>query len=598
MEAAPPSYNSASSPSINVNAPAANEAPPAYSIPNAFAESSRSATGTGIEAFVDVPQIKDHLALLHAFAELKVSVERMTDEAGIPHLPTDNERRWGWFVGLAVERFEKWCKALQPSHSEKGLATILPPVDVLMIWHAYMLNPGWYAEDGERIETLKGLHLAGEAFTTALGGEFGELLASEPSKQRVDSWVQMTVTPFDPFESASQTVAKEIACPKCCVVLSAPFLTEKGTGYLQQGFAMECIDKKCAFEITRDTLHCASLRTIWPSRSRAKKHQNSSRKSPELLSIANGTIHTPTNVVDIARGQFVKDTMLSSSNLRRPIGSDHGTVVSDAAYANFLMEQAKYKLDTLRDILASRMKGKGGKLIGRIMSAYVDDKIFSVELIAAVLRQGSFVTKMYDLQWTKTGFFDNVEDEVALQHANMRYHAFLDLMSSSPGSFFVPTLDIDLAWHTHQLMARDYSKDTVGHVGRFIDQYVDTLIFLQTRYVNDPPSDDKVEESQLASSFDLTCGAWKNRFGVQYTCCGCPLPGKTIGQRLAHLVGHGTNPSYIVPPVRNGQVGKLNGSRSVQLDPAFLVPVPLYSKAACGSGCGGGCGMPLCALTL
>jgi hypothetical protein len=26
-------------------------------------------------------------------------------------------------------------------------------------------------------------------------------------------------------------------------------------------------------------------------------------------------------------------------------------------------------------------------------------------------------------------------------------------MSSAPGSFFVPTLPIDLAWHTHQLMA-------------------------------------------------------------------------------------------------------------------------------------------------
>jgi hypothetical protein len=46
-----------------------------------------------------------------------------------------------------------------------------------------------------------------------------------------------------------------------------------------------------------------------------------------------------------------------------------------------------------------------------------------ISLSYQVLRQGSFVTKMYGLQWTKTGFFDNVEDEVALQHANMRYHA-------------------------------------------------------------------------------------------------------------------------------------------------------------------------------
>jgi hypothetical protein len=74
------------------------------------------------------------------------------------------------------------------------------------------------------------------------------------------------------------------------------------------------------------------------------------------------------------------------------------------------------------------------------MSAYVDDKMFSVELIGAVsrffpeliyrshqlvqiMRQGSFVTKMYDLQWTKAGFFDSADDEIALQHAIARYHA-------------------------------------------------------------------------------------------------------------------------------------------------------------------------------
>jgi hypothetical protein len=48
--------------------------------------------------------------------------------------------------------------------------------------------------------------------------------------------------------------------------------------------------------------------------------------------------------------------------------------------------------------------------------------------------------------------------------------SFLDLMASSPVSFFVPTLDIDLAWHTHQLMAKKYKSDSIIYVGRFIDQ--------------------------------------------------------------------------------------------------------------------------------
>jgi Protein of unknown function (DUF1399). len=49
-------------------------------------------------------------------------------------------------------------------------------------------------------------------------------------------------------------------------------------------------------------------------------------------------------------------------------------------------------------------------------------------------------------------------------------HSFLDLMASSPESFFVPTLDIDLAWHTHQLMADQYNTECLKYVGRYIDQ--------------------------------------------------------------------------------------------------------------------------------
>lgn len=143
------------------------------------------------------------------------------------------------------------------------------------------------------------------------------------------------------------------------------------------------------------------------------------------------------------------------------------------------------------------------------MSAYVDDSIFSIDLVGAVspvanyfstiaellfllfqvLRQGSFVQKMHGLRWTVPSYFNSKEDEVVLQHCTARYHAyvlincnydtiprltifhsFLDLMASSPASFFVPTLDIDLAWHSHQLSAKQYESDCATYVQRYIDQ--------------------------------------------------------------------------------------------------------------------------------
>ena len=50
------------------------------------------------------------------------------------------------------------------------------------------------------------------------------------------------------------------------------------------------------------------------------------------------------------------------------------------------------------------------------------------------------------------------------------YSRFLDLICASPGDFHVPTLDIDLAWHTHQLMGKKYNDDCMAYIGRFVDQ--------------------------------------------------------------------------------------------------------------------------------
>jgi hypothetical protein len=104
-----------------------------------------------------------------------------------------------------------------------------------------------------------------------------------------------------------------------------------------------------------------------------------------------------------------------------------------------------------------------------------------------VLRQGSFVRKMAELGWTEPAFLSDGDGAIILEHCVTRYHAyahtpansrihshhsisFLNLMTGSPASFFVPTLDIDLAWHTHQLMGAIYQRDCKAVVGRYVDQ--------------------------------------------------------------------------------------------------------------------------------
>lgn len=54
------------------------------------------------------------------------------------------------------------------------------------------------------------------------------------------------------------------------------------------------------------------------------------------------------------------------------------------------------------------------------MSAYTDDRPFSVELVGAIVRQGSFIDNVHGLGWTASRLFDYNDD--ILTHAVFRYH--------------------------------------------------------------------------------------------------------------------------------------------------------------------------------
>jgi len=196
-----------------------------------------------------------------------------------------------------------------------------------------------------------------------------------------------------------------------------------------------------------------------------------------------------------------------------------------------------WKLNDIQKSFFSLPKPKMG---AKVLGAYHNQRIFSVELVGAVLRQGSFIRKIHNLGWSSPGYFEKREDAVALHYAVVRYHAFLDLMSSSQHMLVVPTLDIDLVWHSHQLSGPRYHKDCKTNVGRYIDH------------------DDKVEQFHLSDAFDATCRAWEKRYGVPYTQCGCPLPGNTLAQRLARLVPHAGSRHYplsrLAPPADQPEI--------------------------------------------
>jgi hypothetical protein len=93
-------------------------------------------------------------------------------------------------------------------------------LDVLMVWHAFMLNPRTYLEDCMRYG-LKDLWTTGmpwQVVNAAIDTRFNY----EAPQEAKDSWVILTGRPWDNTEDSA---TKEIKCPKCTHVVRVPWTT-------------------------------------------------------------------------------------------------------------------------------------------------------------------------------------------------------------------------------------------------------------------------------------------------------------------------------------------------------------------------------------
>ena len=80
--------------------------------------------------------------------------------------------------------------------------------------------------------------------------------------------------------------------------------------------------------------------------------------------------------------------------------------------------------------------------IRRMMSAYWDNSsLFSMDLIGAVVRQGTFVQKMHDIDWLHSPALRSTMERLIL-----KYERFFHIMATHSDHVAVPTLDVDLAW--------------------------------------------------------------------------------------------------------------------------------------------------------
>ncbi|GAA6028929.1 hypothetical protein JCM8097_001510 [Rhodosporidiobolus ruineniae] len=469
----PPSYLSSNSP------------PPPFS---AFPDQYR--VGRYDVSLVSVGEIKAHLKVLGAFHRLRQAVESKTD-GWAAHL--DPKARWGVFVQIAVYRFALYIEAVKP-HSISS--PMVPPLDVAMVLHTYQLNPSRFHEDSIRsIPQLKKLtKIVLEQVASNLDGVS---LKQIPRDADIKAWQSATGTSYNALTHFLETKGATIVDAKTKATFLVPWIDEQGTGYAQQRYVRQSPsgvsdshESRGVYKLAQDMLELRLYRL------------------DALAGTVASATEAPARTSDSPRAKIVREAITRQPSVM---------CSSSAQYLASAMSWSRAGAETLLSSALGRDRSSN------ILSCYTRGERFSLDLAMAVLRQGTFIDKMHSLGWLDPIRF--TEDDSLLERCIAHYHAFLDLLSSTRSMFCVPTLDIDLAWHTHQLSPR-YVDDTVMCLGRFCDH------------------DDKVEENTLSTAFDVTARAWQSRFGVPYSTCGCLLPPQAPLSRLASKLNLSPNSSY------------------------------------------------------
>lgn len=119
---------------------------------------------------------------------------------------------------------------------------------------------------------------------------------------------------------------------------------------------------------------------------------------------------------------------------------------------------------------------------------------FSLDLVGAVIRQGTFIEKMHRIDW-----IHSPAARFTMQRLLTKYDRYLVIVSKcSKLRIAVPTLDVDLAWHTHQLNPPQYYRHTVTRLNKFLNH------------------NDKIEDTVLSTGFEWTSRTYQRMWRVRW----------------------------------------------------------------------------------
>ncbi|KAK2756990.1 hypothetical protein FQN54_004958 [Arachnomyces sp. PD_36] len=487
-----------------------------------------------------------HLKLLAAFADLRDTIGKSDELFGISNRVIEmyskkdkmnevaavlSEKRWAVYVTRAVERFTVWWQKCVPKCGVDGLDSTLtvkdveqgkileegpdcrvkiewtpatmPPLDVLMVWHAYMLNPRSFLEDCIRNSKMSfwATGIPWQAMDACIDPSTFDYVPGNDAKLYFKNLTGLE------WDNLDDLPMKIVSCPRCQRETQVPWTEgsfedlpsnpfEYSTGFADKNFSAPC--PSCGFTITHESLRVKKFRkdvqNLLKSDYPMPGTVLSLRGAAENATVGRHPVFFPNRLIKVG----LRQNLLEISDPRRSPVPTVETIREE-------FEKALKNKSLLRQTNDTFIKSSlyfGERVsIRRMMSRYWENSSpFALDLVGAVIRQGSFVVKMDDIDWLHSPSLDST-----MARLLKKYSVFWNIMVQNPQRIAVPTLDVDLAWHTHQLTPKRYYKYSTSNTdGKFIDH------------------DDKIDEVKLSDAFEWTSKTYqKLTDGQLYSECTC-----------------------------------------------------------------------------
>ncbi|KAK0519943.1 hypothetical protein OC834_007213, partial [Tilletia horrida] len=395
-------------------------------------------------------------------------------------------RRWKCYLQRAVARFEVYINEVLPrSNTDPSAAKLdevefraggpsapilvldlqpqhLPPIDVLMVWHSFLLNPARFWEEAYhggivlKLLSFKFPLLQMASAIDPVTNRPHTPAAEEFWNANVQRWrfhLNMQPPPVVIERKRTGRLSSpngmHFPCPHCGNDIFVPWMScgpkETQRGLVEDSWLRSCA-RPCFQSITADKLRGKRLVQDLELWERDPDH----RMAGTLIDSRNGTLLDDVNIANSVLYLKCSDRPGLVSAQRSKSSGPFSCFKPQSTQQ--LVMQHRFRFSGIAqsiqfsalDISPPSKREKIRRQIQLLLSPYGENTGLHetmTDLVGAVQRQFKFVEEMTKLGWANTENLAKGRDDISLALAIVRYHSWMHLMSRNK-TMLCPTLDI------------------------------------------------------------------------------------------------------------------------------------------------------------